>query len=142
MVRIGAFSVETELEELSGKSAQELADMIHPDMRRDDGYAVIHGDDPKVYRIVSAKALYEEAGARSAASNRARKPAPARKRKKTPASQKQPAPAAPRKKKGGCSRKHCRLGDRECDQYWGCRDTCRVVSQRITAMDACPEPEA
>lgn len=51
----------------------------------------------------------------------------------------------PRKSKsekpGGCARKHCRLGDRECDQYWGCRDTCRVVSERITSMEACPQLE-
>jgi len=40
---------------------------------------------------------------------------------------------------GGCSAKHCRLGNRECIQYWGCRDTCRVVSTRITSMDACPD---
>lgn len=40
-----------------------------------------------------------------------------------------------------CSRKHCRLGNMECDKYWGCRDTCRIASKRITSMQACPKKE-
>jgi len=38
-----------------------------------------------------------------------------------------------------CKKKTCRMTGTECDQYWGCRDTCRVVDQRITSMDGiCP----
>ncbi len=38
-----------------------------------------------------------------------------------------------------CPRKVCRLGDKECDQYHSCRDTCRIQNERITAMEKCPD---
>lgn len=59
--------------------------------------------------------------------------------RKTPSTVRVTIEAAPDKP---CPSRVCRKGGRECDQYWGCRDTCRVVSERITSMTACPQPEA
>ena len=37
-----------------------------------------------------------------------------------------------------CATKVCRLGERECKEYWSCRDTCKVESKRLTEMEDCP----
>ncbi len=38
-----------------------------------------------------------------------------------------------------CSKKFCRLGNRECDSYRGCRDICRISSKIVASMDTCPQ---
>ena len=118
--------VRIEVEELTNKSSDELLKVLGPYLFNGRFCAVLAEDTVVVMYVAEAhskKLLHKQ--------NPFWDGTPQPPRTTTP------SPA-----KGGCSRKHCRLGDRECDQYWGCRDTCRVVSERITSMDACPQPEA
>lgn len=132
MLEAGRCRVETDIEELADKTPMQLAEMIKPDLLREGYTAIIDKDDPTLFRITTMQGAVQNEVARKSpfigstqASIKATSPAEA---------------VAP-PKKGGCSSKVCRLGDRECDQYWGCRDTCRVASERITSMETCPQPE-
>lgn len=133
MLNFGQCRVETTVEELKDRTPEQLANMIHPNMVQ-DGYVAVFGSEPNCYIVMRARDVKED---------KSHRPEAFSKPSNIPMTETQKQERREQiKKTGGCSTKHCRKGDRECDQYWGCRDTCRVVSERITSMTACPQPKA